>query len=708
MGSSPALDKPPIVKSLNARRIFETLTPKEKLYAHHLSRASWQGARIIMAQVSKESESIYDLILELYAISNGDWKGYGEKIGVAEDDITKFLEYAATFLHNMGNYFGKGDQRFNPQIPESEFGKLASGSEKAQKLYNSVSELIYAPTPASLGYPSKSGKAQSTYYLVEEGSEDFTKDEISGISKVLQDLGTNQENTRFLKKKVDDTYEYVVYQASTEESAEPKVLQVLDSGDLSGRNVRLATGDHKEQLTKINESLTAALEFTATEKQTLTLEKLIESFRTGDMETYKESQRHWVKDIQPAIENIFGFVEPYRDPAGVRAEYEGLVGLVDKEETKALTRLAEDSARFIRLLPWAKDCVDNDGKGPFEKELFEAPDFTSLHSDAYLLLKYHLPRHKPAKFQRYPPRNRLQKCHNRKLYGRPRRPKASTTSTTAALPSRYSETIQIDPSARKTFSRHYDSTFYLWVVFHELLGHGTGKLLTENADGTFNFDKENPPVNPVDGKPISSWYKPGETWTGLFGDIATTVDECRCEVVGAYLIGFPEILAMFGYEDEKVCEEMEYNMYLQLGCDGLRALNNYIPDSEGHFGIMRILLNAGDNFLTIKEDSTAKTLTVSVDRSKIKSHGSPALSDFLLKLHMFRSTADVKGCREYYEELTTPDETFLRWREMIVANKPPQELFVQDNTFLKDGEVVLKEYPATLEGMIESWVDRNV
>ena len=41
-----------------------------------------------------------------------------------------------------------------------------------------------------------------------------------------------------------------------------------------------------------------------------------------------------------------------------------------------------------------------------------------------------------------------------------------------------------------------------------LLGHGTGKLLQETAPGEYNFDVSNPPISPVTGKPISSWYKP--------------------------------------------------------------------------------------------------------------------------------------------------------------------------------------------------------
>ena len=101
--------------------------------------------------------------------------------------------------------------------------------------------------------------------------------------------------------------------------------------------------------------------------------------------------------------------------------------------------------------------------------------------------------------------------------------------------------------------------------------------------------------------PIDSWYRPGQTWTGLFGDIATTVDECRAECVGAYLMSDTELLALFGYtiETDVTCKDckcarsmcletlaatdcisVEYNMYMQLGIAGLRALENYSAEDD--------------------------------------------------------------------------------------------------------------------------------
>jgi len=52
------------------------------------------------------------------------------------------------------------------------------------------------------------------------------------------------------------------------------------------------------------------------------------------------------------------------------------------------------------------------------------------------------------------------------------------------------------------------------------VGHGCGKLLQETAPGVYNFDKDHPPINPVTNKPVTSWYKPGQTWSSVFGGLA--------------------------------------------------------------------------------------------------------------------------------------------------------------------------------------------
>lgn len=124
--------------------------------------------------------------------------------------------------------------------------------------------------------------------------------------------------------------------------------------------------------------------------------------------------------------------------------------------------------------------------------------------------------------------------------------------------------------------------------------------------------------------------------------------------------------------------------------------------------MLKCLLLNGGGFMAISHDKENQALIVRVDRSKIVTHLKPALGEMLLRLHVYRCTADANACRTYYEELSRVDGMYLEWRETVLANKPPPLLFVHANTYLDGGTVSLKEYDPTAEGIIQSWAERDV
>jgi len=122
---------------------------------------------------------------------------------------------------------------------------------------------------------------------------------------------------------------------------------------------------------------------------------------------------------------------------------------------------------------------------------------------------------------------------------------------------------------------------------------------TAKADST--CDREKLPYNPVTRKAIHSWYLPGQTYLTVFGDIATSLEECRAMLVGAYLMDDPELVSLFGYSESTEVTPAEsmikpfqshvhwladsplvlYNTYLLLAVEGMEALQHFNVEEQG-------------------------------------------------------------------------------------------------------------------------------
>jgi dipeptidyl-peptidase-3 len=315
--------------------------------------------------VSPESEHIYDFIVALHKHTNGDYAALAKETGLAQEELDAYLDYSAQFLGNLGNYKSFGDSKFVPRLEPRQLKALATVSKHTLALYEKFKDAIYPGTDVGklhLGYPG-AGHV-STYY---PDSPDITAEEISGVSDFLESQKLLPENTRV--RKTSEGYEILIASALDNPSAEQRDLDESEWTLDDGKKVKLVFGDYSMAMDTIAHHMEQAKKYAANDHEIEMMEQYSKSFRTGSLEAYKLSQKAWVQDKGPTVESDIGFVETYRDPHGIRGEWEGFVAMVNKERTRAFGKLVETAPTYIPLLPWDKS---------FEKDKFLSPDFTSL------------------------------------------------------------------------------------------------------------------------------------------------------------------------------------------------------------------------------------------------------------------------------------------------------------------------------------------
>ena len=647
------------------------------------------------------------MILVLHSDCQGDWESLRQRAGLSASDLKGFLEYACQFLGNIGNYKAVGDVKFIPRISDTALSALTNTSSAASALYARTKGAILAssdPQKMHLGYP-EDGHV-STYY---PDSPTITKQEITLIGDFLESRGFEFYNT-LLQKDSSGNFKVLVASASAtplgdgiNTDANPTYI-LPSTGPLANKTVTIAYGYFSTQLCSIANEMTSASAFAANDDQSSMLSAYAASFLTGSTDDFRASQRHWIRDKCPVVECNIGFIESYRDPHGVRAEWEGFAAIVNKERTRAFSRLVAAAPSMVPKLPWP---------AAFEKDGFLSPDFTSLEvlsfAGSMIPAGINIPNLDDVRqtegFKNVSLGNVL-----------------SAKSPDEPIPFLHARDTAL-------FAEHRDAAFEVQVGIHELLGHGTGKLLQETSKGVYNFPTEpHPPIQPLTGSPVTTWYTPGQTWGSVFGSIAASYEECRAECVAMALSCDFGILEVFGFGDghenlSGPAGDILYVAYLQMARAGLMALEYYDPRSrkwgqahaQARFSILKCFLEDGEGFVRLEgvDGDRVGDLVIRLDRHGILGKGRSAVEGYLRKLHIYKCTAEVEKGKELYERMTRVDDW---WggpvRDEVLKRKSPRKVFVQANTVL-DGEgdvakVRLLEYPATIAGMIQSWAERAV
>eukprot|EP00127_Corallochytrium_limacisporum_P000695 Clim_evm14s23 gene=Clim_evmTU14s23 len=669
------------VSLLDCEAAFKDLTDKEKAYAHYISEASWAGGLIVLLQTSPEAPGIF---LLLQALFHGDDIAALDAVctsaGLTEDETNAIYTYAASFYSNTGNYKGFGDTKFIPNLSVDKFEAVVKKSsaykadeKRVSALWDAIKDPLYSLKPRQQQLGLGAGNGLTTYW-----SSNCEKDDAVFVQGFLDVKGIGAYNTRCFKK--GDEYHILIA------SAEKTDLSCTGEFEHEGKKFHVKTGDYGPLMARVCENLSKAKDHAANETEVQMLDKYIESFTTGSLDAHKDGSRYWIKNKGPIVETYIGFIETYRDPYGTRGEWEGFTAVVNKEMSRKFQTLVDKAADLLKELPWPEF---------FEKEKFLQPDFTSLDVVAFAGSGI------PAGIN-IPNYDEIRDKEGFK--------NVSLGNVLSAQPSVKRITFLQD-SDQQLFKDLKGPSFEVQVGLHELLGHGSGRLVFEEDLA----DKDI--VHPLTQGKLTQAYKKNESFDAKFSSVASTWEECRAECVGIYLSCIRDILKIFGHEGEKA-EDVLYINWLNMARAGLCGLEFYTPATgewrqahmQARFCILRVMLEEGDGLVEIKEvtgEDGKPDLIITVDRSKIDSHGKPAIARFLTKLQVYKAIADTEEGLKMYNGYSTVDEYFINLRKIVLARKQPRSMFVQvDTTINKDGTVSLAPFDATVRGICSSMKTR--
>ncbi|CAG9333102.1 unnamed protein product [Blepharisma stoltei] len=658
------------VQLLDCLKAWNKLTLKEKFYAHYYSKACWEGSKICYFQKSYESPGIFLLLQEIFSVPNISQKY--EEAGFTELDIKQFKAYAAGIYTNCGNYLSFGDTKIVPEISQEKLDALVSSvnSDRVAYIWNLIKNVVYdySPSRRQLGFPDKGGV--TSYY-----SSNITSQDAELAKNFLQSVNLVDLHFNSRLWKVGDQYEIRVASKSQH------WFENLGEYTYESKRFKIVNGDFSVFLARVVDNLADTLPYCANVTQEKMISEYIKHFNTGNIVDHKNAQREWIKDKGPVVETNIGFIETYVDPLQIRAEFEGFVSFVDKETSEKFHNLVNNADSIIAKLPWSN---------VFEKEKFQAPDFTSLEVLAFATSGVPIGINLPN----YDEIITNEGFKNVNLGNAYPKPKAKNLQF-------------LTPEDVQLIIDCYFNSETIAVATHELLGHGTGKFLIKGKDNTFNFDTN--AINPATGAVIDSFYSHEESWKSKFGEISSAYEECRAETVAVYLSCFPEVYQIFGVEDFIRHRNMTW---LYMAYQGVKGLL-YCPESNkwgqahccARYMIFRVMLEAGDDFLKVEFTDDGLFL-VKMDYNKIESVGMAAISRFLTKLHCFKFSGDVVRGKEVFDKYSAIDELANRLRQIIVANQKPRALDVQCNVNLEGNEPVLVGYEESFDGIIDSFKER--
>ena len=290
---------------------FEKLTLSQKKLVYYLAQAGLSGRDIIYDQNNEfniEIRHCLESIVENY------------KSEKESDNWYNFITYAKRVWFSNGIHHHYGMDKIMPEFSKEYFAELVT-STKSTISKEAISVMF------DLNKAMKRKDKNSNVDMITSSANNFYSD------------GVTQEMTeKFYASKIDINDE-------TPLEIGLNSTLILKNGNLI-EDVWKSGGRYGKAIDQIIFWLTKALTVTENDAQNKAIAKLIEFYKTGDLETWDQYNILWASSTQGDIDWINGFIETYGDAIGKRGSYESMVQITDFEASKQMKMVAENAQWF--------------------------------------------------------------------------------------------------------------------------------------------------------------------------------------------------------------------------------------------------------------------------------------------------------------------------------------------------------------------------
>lgn len=295
---------------------FEKLNLNQKLYIYYLGKAALCGRDILWDQNNRYNLKIRTFLELVYTTFKGDRN---------KTEFSLFHTFLKRIWFANGIHHHYSMEKFDPVISLDDFKSVLSESDLSSFEFidelDDILDVIFNPEREM-----KRVSLNSEFDLLNESAMNY----YVGV--------TQQEAESFYKQKRMDSGKHAPSFGLNS--------QLMKEGNSLKEIIWKLDGGYGKAIQEIIYWLEKAIPFAENKKQQEIIKKLIDYYRSGDLDIFDEYSIAWVKEVDGMVDFINGFIEVYGDPLGIKGSWESIVNYKDIEASERARILSENAMWF--------------------------------------------------------------------------------------------------------------------------------------------------------------------------------------------------------------------------------------------------------------------------------------------------------------------------------------------------------------------------